>query len=736
MATKKKKQVLKECHSSVGVTFLVGREIRKEFKGFGTFSGRIADFHRDTGYRIEYEDGDSEDLTEAGVIQLLAEGARHPVEPCEQPSNLSKASHPPAVQLSEFIAHAQRAARRKRKHTELKRSGVFERKRQAAEAKREAAALEEAARLPLHPPPAWAEGMAREGRAVRCEGAPEAPSFSMDHDTSLYRLRLTPLSSTATKVEWWFPPANPGNSGAWIGLFAADSVVWGVRGEAGGEVGSGDDKIAYRLITKNGASGFLKFTLPKAHGGKPLPDGHYLFTLQADYGRKARAVSERFKVVNGRIAEIYEGSLHSDHPSVSRKNRQQNAALNLLEVSRSAAVGAEAEVIDERCYFPVTNCEFTLAERYQEEVPILKRVYTVVDKASFLDWGLTSDYKMDAVDGEHKLRDRKAASDTGGLAGGMLPLPTISTQYSNDLPSAAQYASRKSGINGSEGYGEATIGSAQKIGLLLMNLRHLVLHDLHDSHWGLLFDLGPHSTFLDIGSGYGKVVFHLKLLSRMRRAVGLECVASRDEIAKQALFQLEAEVDSPAARMPLATVPVPAQTAPASQAADANQPEGAAKGGALAVTAGEDTSVAAAPGRDGGDAGATGAGTGSSTALTSAAAPAADAADAPDVLPRMVRSGLLDGVEFEHGDATIMDSLPYTHIYIFDWVFSQHTLKDLAKVLQRSDFYILCSFRKVTEWWSFGLGKIQPVAKLPGFKTTGGEGMTCYVYVNVEKVPQ
>ena len=199
----------------------------------------------------------------------------------------------------------------------------------------------------------------------------------------------------------------------------------------------------------------------------------------------------------------------------SRKNRQQNAALNLLEVSRSAAVGAEAEVIDERCYFPVTNCEFTLAERYQEEVrgrraarpyerahvaarhahasrhracfralralpgvassaaclrpvprlgffghcstfcvsqvPILKRVYTVVDKASFLDWGLTSDYKMDAVDGEHKLRDRKAASDTGGLAGGMLPLPTISTQYSNDLPSAAQYASRKSGINGSEG---------------------------------------------------------------------------------------------------------------------------------------------------------------------------------------------------------------------------------------------------------------------------------------------
>ena len=31
--------------------------------------------------------------------------------------------------------------------------------------------------------------------------------------------------------------------------------------------------------------------------------------------------------------------------------------------------------------------------------------------------------------------------------------------------------------------------------------------------------------------------------------------------------------------------------------------------------------------------------------------------------------------------------------------------------------------------------KAQPVAKLIGFKTTGGEGMTMYVYVNLEKAP-
>ena len=78
--------------------------------------------------------------------------------------------------------------------------------------------------------------------------------------------------------------------------------------------------------------------------------------------------------------------------------------------------------------------------------------------------------------------------------------------------------------------------------------------------------------------------------------------------------------------------------------------------------------------------------------------------------------------------------LSYTHIYIFDWVFSKSTLRDLAKVLQRSPFYVLCSFHKVTEWWSYGLVKIQPVAKFP-FKTTGNEGMTCWVYANVEKMP-
>jgi hypothetical protein len=94
------------------------------------------------------------------------------------------------------------------------------------------------------------------------------------------------------------------------------------------------------------------------------------------------------------------------------------------------------------------------------------------------------------------------------------------------------------------------------------------------------------------------------------------------------------------------------------------------------------------------------------------------------------------GVEFVHSDVTKEASLKYTHIYIFDWVFSKHTLHAVAELLQRSPWYVMLSTRKPAEWWSYGLVKAQPVAKLVGFKTTGGEGMTMYVYVNLEKVPQ
>merc|ERR1719409_2428547 len=103
------------------------------------------------------------------------------------------------------------------------------------------------------------------------------------------------------------------------------------------------------------------------------------------------------------------------------------------------------------------------------------------------------------------------------------------------------------------------MGSAQKVGVLCAHLRSLVLQHLHDTHWNLLWDLGPHSTFLDIGSGYGKVNLHIRLLTRCRRSAGYECVKSRDEIAKKALHQLESE----AAALPGGGAGMPAAAAAA-----------------------------------------------------------------------------------------------------------------------------------------------------------------------------
>ena len=141
--------------SGAGQTFFIGRPVQKEFKGFGMFIGRVADFHTETGYRIEYDDGDSEDVTEEQLVRpprlfiyllhstagcrphivrvprtqvKLIGGPSQPIGDGDIPSNLSKRTMPPAVRLREYVSAARAGARRKRKHTELKRSGVLERR--------------------------------------------------------------------------------------------------------------------------------------------------------------------------------------------------------------------------------------------------------------------------------------------------------------------------------------------------------------------------------------------------------------------------------------------------------------------------------------------------------------------------------------------------------------------------------------------------------------------------------
>lgn len=95
---------------------------------------------------------------------------------------------------------------------------------------------------------------------------------------------------------------------------------------------------------------------------------------------------------------------------------------------------------------------------------------------------------------------------------------------------------------------------------------------------------------------------------------------------------------------------------------------------------------------------------------------------------------LLKGVAFEAIDATTMPEFTYSHIYIFDRVFSEHTLVALGKVLQRSPFHVMISSRAPRVWWGCGLTKVQPVAKMR-FVTTGRERCTAYIYINAHLIP-
>ena len=165
---------------------------------------------------------------------------------------------------------------------------------EAARIKREAqAAAEEQAKtkLPLHPRPAWAEGMDNtQGQGVRVDLATTELRVQTDeHDCSMYRLYIDVDSQTSVNVRFFFPPGNAGLKNAWIGLFRRESLSWY---EEYGEVENGSAKILWKMVTSNEKSGVVRFgKLPKV-----IADGEYVFTLQIDYGVECRAASETITV--------------------------------------------------------------------------------------------------------------------------------------------------------------------------------------------------------------------------------------------------------------------------------------------------------------------------------------------------------------------------------------------------------------------------------------------------------
>lgn len=69
----------------------VGRTVRKEFKGFGCFTGTVKSYSPSSGlFEVVYEDGDSEELNFAEVSLLLGGGEPNLVEEEVKPSRLGR----------------------------------------------------------------------------------------------------------------------------------------------------------------------------------------------------------------------------------------------------------------------------------------------------------------------------------------------------------------------------------------------------------------------------------------------------------------------------------------------------------------------------------------------------------------------------------------------------------------------------------------------------------------------
>ena len=49
----------------------MGRRVSKHFPGFGRFAGKVVEQGGELGYSVEYQDGDTEDLSQEDVLRLL-----------------------------------------------------------------------------------------------------------------------------------------------------------------------------------------------------------------------------------------------------------------------------------------------------------------------------------------------------------------------------------------------------------------------------------------------------------------------------------------------------------------------------------------------------------------------------------------------------------------------------------------------------------------------------------------
>jgi len=236
------------------------------------------------------------------------------------------------------------------------------------------------------------------------------------------------------------------------------------------------------------------------------------------------------------------------------------------------------------------------------------------------------------------------------------------------LPSGTANGGGPQPLCSSEGYGEMTEASIERLLLYLKTLVSTVnvsetqsmlpkrnirnISQIHASNIfqiqastpDLSFNLSQGSTFVDVGSGYGKVVLHAKLSAKVMRSVGIEYVASRARMAIDAKNKLI---------------------------------------------------------------------NGNHAFMTEEA-----------------RTMLGDGCELEHKDATTYGAFHFSHIYMYDKVFSDATLELLADQLNKSIYKVLVSYNRLEVWRRHGLKDITEVGAL-SMRTTGGQTFKAYVYMRV-----
>lgn len=152
------------------------------------------------------------------------------------------------------------------------------------------------------------------------------------------------------------------------------------------------------------------------------------------------------------------------------------------------------------------------------------------------------------------------------------------------------------------------------------------------------------STFVDIGSGYGKVVFHAKISADVSRSVGIEYVPARARMAEKIQKDLM--------------------------------------------------------GKGVNDIG---------------------------ILDDVAKEKLHDCSLYE-GDATAWKSFEYSHVYMYDRVFSKNTLSLLAKKLNQSSYSVLISYRRFEEWKKLGLQSVHLMKSIT-MRTTGGQNFKAYIFL-------